>query len=104
MLITTSNGLFCPDGGFHVDPWGSADLAIVTHAHSDHARLGARRYLPAERGRAILMHRLPGQTIEALAFGESRRIGDVTVSLHPAGHVLGSAQVRIERAGEVWVV
>mgnify|MGYP000538047713 CR=1 FL=1 len=104
MLITTPSGLFCPDGGFHVDPWGAADLAIITHAHADHARFGARRYLTAGPGRLILAHRLAGQTIESLAYGESRRIGGVTVSLHPAGHVLGSAQVRIERAGEVWVV
>ncbi|MGA1392982.1 MAG: ligase-associated DNA damage response exonuclease [Phycisphaerales bacterium] len=104
LLVRTSSGLFCPDGGFHIDPWEPVESAIVTHAHADHARPGSRRYLTAREGEAVARVRLPGAEIDSLPYGEARHVGGVTVSLHPAGHVLGSAQIRIERRGEVWVV
>jgi putative mRNA 3-end processing factor len=104
LLVATADGIYCPRGGFHVDPWGSVERAVITHAHSDHARAGSQAYLTAAPGRGVLQRRLPGASIETLAYGERRTIGGVTVSLHPAGHVLGSAQVRIEADGEVWVV
>lgn len=77
---------------------------MLTHAHGDHARPGSAAYLSAAPGLGILEHRLPKSQIEGLVYGETRRIGEVDVSFHPAGHVLGSAQVRIEHRGEVWVV
>ena len=99
------SGLYCPAGNFYIDPWNPVDQAVITHAHSDHARSGHRRYLATEASVPILKTRLGEQiVISGLAYGESKRIGDATVSLHPAGHVLGSAQVRIEVAGQVWVV
>ncbi len=105
LVVTTAAGLHCPAGAFHVDPWGPADLAVVSHAHADHARPGCRQYLCAEAGVALLRHRLgPDATIRGLAYGERLALGSTTLSLHPAGHVLGSAQVRIEHAGRVWVV
>lgn len=105
MLIETSEGLFCPDGGFHIDPWGAVPRAVITHAHGDHARPGSQAYLCARPGAALLARRLEGQAaIESLDYGQPRRIGDVTVSFHPAGHILGSAQVRIEGRDGVWVV
>jgi putative mRNA 3-end processing factor len=97
-------GLACPLGGFHVDPWGSAAVAVITHAHGDHARPGSGRYVCASPGIEILKRRLPGATVEAVAYGERLKLGDVIVSLHPAGHVLGSAQVRVETGDSVWVV
>lgn len=105
LLELTEQGLFCAAGGFHVDPWGAVPRAIVTHGHADHARRGSAAYLAAPSALPVLRVRLgPEPAIEALPFGERRRLGEATVSLHPAGHLLGSAQVRIEHRGEVWVV
>ena len=104
LLRVSDDGLWCEAGRFHVDPWRPVERAIVTHAHGDHARPGSARYLTAATGRALLVHRLPGAAVEGLAWGERRVVNGVTVSLHPAGHILGSAQVRVEHRGEVWVV
>lgn len=104
LLEPDPRGLWCAAGGFHIDPWEPVPLAVVTHAHSDHARWGCGSYLCAEPGLGVLRERIgPEARIETLPYGERRRIGGVTVSLHPAGHLLGSAQVRLERDGEVWV-
>ena len=105
LVQITEHGLFCAAGGFYIDPWRPVEQALLTHAHADHARWGSARYLAAEGNHSILRHRLGVDApIEIVRYGERRRIGDVTVSFHPAGHMLGSAQVRLERAGEVWVV
>ncbi len=103
LLAETPAGLFCESGGFHLDPVQPVARAVVTHAHADHARPGSEAYLCAEGSLPLLRRRLGDARIETLRYGESVRMGEVSVSLHPAGHVLGSAQVRIERAGEVWV-
>ena len=104
MIASTASGLFCEAGGFYVDPWQPVDRAVVTHAHSDHASPGSRRYLCAEPAAPVMRRRLPDAAIETLPYGEPTTIGGVTVSFHPAGHILGSAQVRLEHRGEVWVV
>ena len=105
LLILRPEGLFCPAGGFYIDPWRSVDKAVITHAHSDHARSGMGAYLCLKDSVMLLKERLgSGIAVEGLAYGESRIIGEVKVSLHPAGHVLGSAQIRLERAGRVVVV
>jgi putative mRNA 3-end processing factor len=105
LIAVTEAGLYCEAGGFYVDPWQPVDRAVITHAHADHARRGHRRYLTTASGHRVLKTRMaPGAVIDCVAYGETRVIGGVRVSLHPAGHILGSAQVRIERAGEVWVV
>jgi putative mRNA 3-end processing factor len=106
MLIEpTPRGLYCAAGDFHIDPWRPVDRAVITHAHGDHARPGSRAYLAAKRGLPVLQTRLgPDARIEGLEYGEAREIGGARISLHPAGHVLGSSQVRIEHRGEVWVV
>ncbi|MAA75279.1 MAG: DNA ligase-associated DEXH box helicase [Salinisphaeraceae bacterium] len=97
MIELTDNGLYCPAGDFHVDPWRPVERAVLTHGHADHARPGSRRYLAAESGLGILRSRLGRQAdIQGLAYGEAIRMAAARVSLHPAGHVLGSAQVRIE--------
>ena len=97
-------GLYCPAGDFFIDPWRPVDRAVITHAHGDHARPGSGRYLAAQASAQVLRTRLGDITLETLAYGARRRLRDVTVSLHPAGHVLGSAQVRVDYRGEVWVV
>ncbi|MCP3102956.1 ligase-associated DNA damage response exonuclease [Myxococcus sp. K15C18031901] len=105
LVTVTPQGLFCEPGGFHIDPWRPVERAVITHAHADHARPGSQRYLGTRTGEALLRRRLGADAvIDSLEQGERRTLGDVTVSLHPAGHVLGSAQVRIEHRGEVWVV
>ena len=105
MLRATAEGLYCDAGPFHVDPDGTVDLAIVTHAHADHARPGAARYVCAAPGVPALRHRLgPDVAIDSWDYGEPHRIGGVEVSLHPAGHVAGSAQVRVHDGRETWVI
>lgn len=105
LIRTTPNGLYCEAGGFYIDPWRAVDRAVITHAHADHARSGSRHYLCSRPGEGVLRHRI-GQAakIESLPFGEATAINGVHVSLHPAGHILGSAQVRVEHQGEVWCV
>jgi putative mRNA 3-end processing factor len=105
LVEPTSRGLYCAAGDFHIDPWQPVSRAVITHAHGDHARPGSEAYLAARCGVPILQLRLgPEARIEGIDYGEARELNGVKVSLHPAGHVLGSAQVRIEAAGEVWVV
>jgi len=105
MLTTSPPGPFCPAGDFHVDPWAPVHRALITHAHGDHARPGSRAYLCAAAGVGVLRRRLGDEAvIESLEYGESKTIGGVRVSFHPAGHVLGSAQIRIEGPDGVWVV
>lgn len=105
LVTATPAGLFCAPGNFYIDPWRPAAHAIVTHAHGDHLRAGSGNYLVAEPGLALALHRLPpGTPVRSMAYGEPVDFGPVRVSLHPAGHILGSAQVRLEYGGEVWVV
>jgi putative mRNA 3-end processing factor len=104
LLVARPEGLYCAAGDFYIDPWRPVDRAVLTHAHSDHARPGHVRYLAAAAGAAILRERLGDISLQTLAYGERLRVGDAWLSLHPAGHVLGSAQIRIEAAGETWVV
>ncbi len=104
-LQNTDRGLFSPIGNFYIDPWKPVDFAIITHAHSDHARSGSRHYLTASAGVAPLRERIGAQArIESVPFGKTIVVNGVTVSFHPAGHILGSAQVRLEHGGEIWVV
>ena len=107
MALVTVNkeGLYCEAGDFFIDPWRSVDTALITHAHSDHARSGSQHYIATSISEGILKKRL-GQTIDlrGVAYGEKLKLGDVWVSFHSAGHVLGSAQVRIEHKDEVWVI
>jgi putative mRNA 3-end processing factor len=97
--------LFCAGGAFHVDPAGPVERAVVTHAHGDHARPGSRSYLCTPDTAALIRRRIGSEaTIQELPYGTPLRIGDVTVSFHPAGHMLGSAQLRISSSDGVWVV
>ena len=105
LLQSTDDGLWCEAGGFYVDPWRPVDRAVLTHAHADHARWGSKQYLVAEAGLPVFRARLGDDArIDTLPYGECIDMNGVRVSLHPAGHILGSAQVRIEHRGEVWVV
>ena len=106
MLRLTPQGLYCEPGGFHIDPWAPVPRAVVTHAHGDHLTWGCGAYLVSTEGGDVTRTRLGrwGSGVETAPFGESRVLNGVRVSLHPAGHILGSAQIRVEHHGEVWVV
>ncbi len=105
LLQFTENGIYCPQGDFYIDPWKRVSRAVITHAHSDHARWGMGAYLSHPLSEPIMRLRL-GQDIalETAAYGEEKWVNGVQISLHPAGHIPGSAQVRVEYKGEVWVV
>src|ERR1700677_4614329 len=105
LLESTALGLYCAAGDFFIDPRGATDCAVITHAHSDHARAGSRLYLTATPGVGVLRQRLgPAATIEGIPYGQRVTRKGVSLSLHPAGHILGSAQVRMEYQGQIWVV
>ncbi|MEM0937843.1 MAG: ligase-associated DNA damage response exonuclease [Pseudomonadota bacterium] len=103
VLSFTERGIYCAAGDFYIDPWRPVDRALITHGHADHARWGHRRYLATEAAAPVMRHRLGGIELDTVRFGEDLRIGDAEVSYHPAGHVPGSAQIRVEVGGEVWV-
>jgi putative mRNA 3-end processing factor len=105
LITLTPEGLYCLLGGCHIDPWRPVERALITHAHGDHARRGAQKYHAARSGLGLLRRRLgPEAIIDGHDFGERLKFGDVAVSFHPAGHVLGSAQIRLDAGGEVWVI
>jgi putative mRNA 3-end processing factor len=103
LIVARPEGLYCPAGDFYIDPWQPVERAVITHAHADHARFGHRHYLASAPGAGVLQSRLPGISLQTLEYGERIVINGVDVSLHPAGHVLGSAQVRVACRGDVWV-
>ena len=104
LIVARPEGLYCPPGDFYIDPWRQVERAVITHGHGDHARTGHKHYLAAAPGEGILRKRLGADiNLLSLQYGESINHHGVNLSLHPAGHVLGSAQVRLEYKGEVWV-
>ena len=104
VLTFTDRGIYCPAGDFYVDPWRRVENALITHGHADHARPGHARYLCTAAAAPVIRYRLGDIALDTVVYGETRRIGDASVSFHPAGHVPGSAQIRIEVGGQVWVV
>lgn len=103
ILTPDDRGLYCAAGDFHIDPWRPVPRAVVTHAHSDHARAGCGHYLATPGTAALLRLRLGAVAVQVLDYGTPLQIGGARVSLHPAGHLPGAAQVRVEVGGEVWV-
>jgi len=105
-LITfTSKGIYCKQGDFYIDPWKPVKLAVTTHGHADHVKWGNDAYLCHELTKPVLLHRLGADLkIQTLRYGEEITINGVKLSLHPAGHVIGSAQIRLEYKGEIAVV
>ena len=104
MVVVRKEGLYCVPGQFYIDPWRPVERAIITHAHADHARVGHGHYLSSASGVGVLKSRLGADiNIDGIEYGATVEHNGVRISLHPAGHVLGSAQVRMEHRGEVWV-
>ena len=104
LLHFTDHGLYCPLGDFHIDPWKPVARALLTHGHSDHARPGMGSYLSTDIAAPVIRHRLGAINLDTIRYGETRLIGSAKISFHPAGHVPGSAQIRLEHKGQVWVV
>jgi putative mRNA 3-end processing factor len=103
LLEFTDKGIYCPQGQFHIDPWKPVDRAVITHAHSDHARWGSKHYLCHTLSLPLLKLRLGENSYQAAEWDQPVYINGVKVSLHPAGHIIGSSQVRVEYNNEVWV-
>ncbi len=105
LITVRPEGLYCEAGEFFVDPWQPVDTALITHAHADHARAGSSHYIATQVSQGVLTKRL-GATIQlqGVEYGEKIKLGNTWVSFHSAGHVLGSAQIRVEHGDEVWVV
>lgn len=104
LIDFTDKGLYCRAGNFYIDPWKPVERAVITHAHSDHARPGNQYYLCHRYTTPLLQLRLGDNHYQSLEWGEAIYMNSVKVSLHPAGHIIGSSQVRVEQNGEVWVV
>ncbi|WP_022703049.1 ligase-associated DNA damage response exonuclease [Pseudorhodobacter ferrugineus] len=104
VLSFTEKGIYCPAGDFYIDPWRPVPRALVTHGHLDHARPGHGAYLATHAALPVIRHRLGAITADGIGYAEPRQIGAAQVSFHPAGHVPGSAQIRVAVGGEVWVV
>ncbi len=103
LVVARPEGLFCVPGNFYIDPWRPVERAVITHGHADHSRTGHGHYLAHSAGEGILRTRLGEINLQTLPYGEPLVHNGVTISLHPAGHVLGSSQVRLAYRGEVWV-
>ena len=105
LLELTPQGLYCKAAGAWIDPWRPVPRALITHAHADHARPGCGEYWATGASEGILRQRL-GTNINLIPieYGDLHRIGEARVSFHSAGHVLGSAQIRLEAGGESWLV
>ena len=104
LLSLNENGLYCEKGDFYIDPWKPVKTAFVTHGHSDHAREGHKQYYSTNSSIPILKNRLGDINVDGYDYDEEINVNGVKISFHPAGHVLGSAQIRVDDGREVWVV
>lgn len=104
LISFTDHGLYCSAGDFYIDPWRPVNHAVITHAHSDHARWGSAHYLCHTDTFPVLRLRLGNINAQAIAWGDPVYKNGVKISLHPAGHIIGSSQIRVEYKGEICVI
>lgn len=104
LLQFTDKGIYCPIAKVYIDPWKPVKRALITHGHSDHARWGHQHYLCTERAKPVIRYRLGNVKVETLKYRQVQKINGVAFSFWPAGHIIGSAQIKVEYKGEVWVV
>ncbi|ANH84045.1 DNA ligase-associated DEXH box helicase [Niabella ginsenosidivorans] len=105
MVLFKEEGIYFPAADLYIDPWKPVQRAVITHGHSDHARPGMGSYLCHPLTKEILRYRLgPDIQVQTLDYNVPLVINGATISFHPAGHIIGSAQVRLEYKGEVWVI
>ena len=103
LLIFNENGIYCEEANVYIDPWRPVDRAIITHGHADHSRWGNKEYITHTSNVPIIKHRLGEIIVHGKEYNEKFVVNNVLFSLHPAGHIIGSSQVRVEHKGEVWV-
>jgi len=103
LLEFTPQGIYCPQADVYIDPWRPVRRALITHGHADHARWGHDHYLCTKSAKPVMRYRLGPVDIQTVAYGEKTTINGVQFSFHPAGHIIGSAQIRVAYKGEVWV-
>ena len=103
LLVHTALGLYCPKADVYLDPWKPVKKAILSHGHADHARWGSSSYLCTPTAAPVIKYRLGDINLETLPFGEEKLINGVSFSFHPAGHILGSAQIKVSYKGEIVV-
>lgn len=103
LLIFNNSGIYCEQADVYLDPWKPVDKAIITHGHADHSRWGHKNYITHHTNIPIIKHRLGELNVTGKKYNETFTINGVIFSLHPAGHIIGSSQVRVEYKGEVWV-
>jgi putative mRNA 3-end processing factor len=104
LLEFTDRGIYCPAADVYLDPWKPVKRALISHGHSDHAYFGHEKYLCTHSAAPVIRHRLQlSSNLESVAYSDPVKVNGVTFSFHPAGHILGSAQIRVEHHGEVWV-
>ncbi|NYJ26703.1 ligase-associated DNA damage response exonuclease [Allomuricauda sp. ARW1Y1] len=103
LLQFTPKGIYCEQADVYLDPWRPVDKAIISHGHADHSRWGHQKYITHHKNVPIVQHRLGDVNIYGKDWGETFSLNNVKFSLHPAGHIVGSSQIRVEHKGEVWV-
>ena len=103
LLEFTNKGIYCSAAKVYLDPWQPVDKAIISHGHADHSRYGHKQYVTHHRNVPIISHRLGDISVSGVEWGETFVINNVHFSLHPAGHIIGSSQIRVEHKGEIWV-
>lgn len=103
LLTFTDRGIYCERADVYIDPWRPVKRALITHGHADHSRWGNKAYLATKSAAPVIKHRLGDINIQTVDYGEVTTINGVTFSFHPAGHIVGSAQIRVEYKGEIWV-
>ena len=103
LLVFNDKGIYCEKADVYIDAWRPVDKCIITHGHADHSRWGHKQYITHTNNVPIIKHRLGEISVTGKAWGETFTINGVKFSLHPAGHIMASAQVRVEFKGEVWV-
>jgi putative mRNA 3-end processing factor len=103
LLQFTPKGIYCEQADVYLDPWRPVDKAIISHGHADHSRWGHQKYITQHKNVPIVQHRLGDVNISGKGWGETFKVKNVKFSLHPAGHIVGSSQIRVEHKGEVWV-
>jgi putative mRNA 3-end processing factor len=105
LIEFTKNGIYCPIADVYIDPWKPVKKALITHGHSDHARYGSKHYIATRNAVPVIKHRLGSHIdIAGVDYGENILVNGVNFSFHPAGHIIGSAQIRVENRGEIWVI
>lgn len=103
LLEFTKEGIYCPPAKVYIDPWKPVERALITHGHADHSRWGHRAYLCTASAKPVIRYRLGNINIQTVKYNEPITINGVKFSFHPAGHIIGSAQIRVEHKGEIWV-